>query len=103
MSLLVSAGAGASGCHALGLSLGGKVPRRGSRKLPVRAALVEAKPRPHGLVAVQVVGGDRAEDMQAEARAMARAVNASVYSPEVLSRKYGSRPIQVTSLIIGRF
>ncbi|CAL5331914.1 unnamed protein product [Camellia sinensis] len=33
--------------------------------------------------------------MQAEARAMARAANASVYSPELLSNNYGSRPIKV--------
>lgn len=42
-----------------------------------------------------IVGGDRTEDLQAEARAMARAVNASVYSPEVLAVQYGSRPIKV--------
>lgn len=36
----------------------------------------------------------RANDMQAEARAMERAVNASVYSPQLLSVKYGSRPIK---------
>nr|GMD85857.1 uncharacterized aarF domain-containing protein kinase At1g79600, chloroplastic [Ipomoea batatas] len=40
---------------------------------------------------------DRANDMQAEARAMARAANASVYSPQLLSAKYGSRPIKVLS------
>ncbi|KAL3828846.1 hypothetical protein ACJIZ3_017648 [Penstemon smallii] len=38
---------------------------------------------------------DRADDMQAEARAMARAVNATVYSPDLLAAKYGSRPIKV--------
>lgn len=38
---------------------------------------------------------DRAEDMQAEARAMARAANASVYSPNLLAEAYGSRPIKV--------
>lgn len=42
-----------------------------------------------------IVGGDRTEDLQAEGRAMARAVNASVYSPEVLAVQYGSRPIKV--------
>lgn len=41
---------------------------------------------------------DRANDMQAEARAMARAANASVYSPQLLSAKYGSRPIKVARL-----
>ncbi|GKU88703.1 hypothetical protein SLEP1_g2933 [Rubroshorea leprosula] len=59
-----------------------------------RAALVEARPKANGSVAVQLFRADRAEDLQAEARAMARAANASVYSPELLSRKYGSRPIQ---------
>uniref|UniRef100_A0A5B7BPR4 Protein kinase domain-containing protein n=1 Tax=Davidia involucrata TaxID=16924 RepID=A0A5B7BPR4_DAVIN len=38
---------------------------------------------------------DRTNDMQAEVRAMARAANASVYSPQLLSIKYGSRPIKV--------
>ncbi|MFX6533331.1 hypothetical protein ABTG41_03505, partial [Acinetobacter baumannii] len=33
--------------------------------------------------------------MQAEARAMSRAANASVYSAELLAAKYGSRPIRV--------
>lgn len=40
---------------------------------------------------------DRADDMQSEARAMTRAAGASVYSPEFLSNKYGSRPIKVLS------
>ncbi|XP_021901512.1 protein ACTIVITY OF BC1 COMPLEX KINASE 3, chloroplastic [Carica papaya] len=58
-----------------------------------RAALVEATPRPDGpVLRLQV---DRTEDMQAEARAMARAANASVYSPQLLLSKYGSRPLQV--------
>ncbi|GFP95667.1 uncharacterized aarf domain-containing protein kinase at1g79600 chloroplastic [Phtheirospermum japonicum] len=83
-----------------------------------RAALVEAKPRPvpalnagagriggddNAAGAVLRVGDssyapyirDRADDMQAEAAAMARAVDASVYSPEFLAGKYGSRPIRV--------
>lgn len=38
---------------------------------------------------------DRADDMQAEVAAMARAANASVYSPELLASNYGSRPIKV--------
>uniref|UniRef100_A0A7C9AFS0 ABC1 atypical kinase-like domain-containing protein n=1 Tax=Opuntia streptacantha TaxID=393608 RepID=A0A7C9AFS0_OPUST len=38
---------------------------------------------------------NRADDMQAEARAMARAASASVYSPEMLADKYGSRPLMV--------
>lgn len=36
-----------------------------------------------------------AEDMQAEARAMARAASASTYSPEMIVTKYGSRPFTV--------
>ncbi|XP_022872946.1 protein ACTIVITY OF BC1 COMPLEX KINASE 3, chloroplastic-like [Olea europaea var. sylvestris] len=96
-------------------------------KLP-RAALVEAKPRP---VPATRGGGrlgsggdnvpgtvlrvreesssyalsprDRADDMQAEARAMARAANASVYTPEFLAAKYGSRPIKVMQRAIEIF
>lgn len=82
-----------------------------------RAALVEAKPLPalrpgggrvNGEHAIQVVDSgtelpirsrmDRASDIQAEARAMSRAVNASVYSPELLAARYGSRPIKVRCL-----
>lgn len=33
--------------------------------------------------------------MQAEAKALARAVNATVYSPEMLSTRYGSSPFKV--------
>ncbi|PIN08454.1 putative unusual protein kinase [Handroanthus impetiginosus] len=94
--------------------------RRGRLKgNPPRAALVEAKPRPVPAVTGGSGNGggdnaaltllrvrdsssssvpsfrDRADDMQAEARAMARAANASVYSPELLAAKYGSRPIKV--------
>ncbi|KAK6145045.1 hypothetical protein DH2020_021865 [Rehmannia glutinosa] len=93
--------------------------RRGKGKLvSPRAALVEAKPRP--VPALRSGGGDdnaavavlrvrdsasssspvpsirdRADDMQAEAVAMARAANASVYSAELLAAKYGSRPFKV--------
>ncbi|XP_066362659.1 protein ACTIVITY OF BC1 COMPLEX KINASE 3, chloroplastic-like [Miscanthus floridulus] len=38
---------------------------------------------------------DRAEDLQAESRAMARAAGATVYSPELLAARYGSRPFKV--------
>lgn len=38
---------------------------------------------------------DRADDIQAEAKAMARASNASVYSPDLLALKYASRPFKV--------
>jgi hypothetical protein len=37
---------------------------------------------------------DRAEDLQAEARAMARAAGATVYTPELLAARYGSRPFK---------
>lgn len=33
--------------------------------------------------------------MQAEAKALARAINASVYSPQMLSTRYGSKPFKV--------
>lgn len=72
-------------------------------KATAKAALVEARPRAvpalrksSGSGSMQkVLVGDRTDDLQAEARAMARAANASVYSPELLARKYSSRPIQV--------
>lgn len=84
--------------------------RRKARVLP-RAAIVEA--RPQALPAIkEVTGGnnavpfrrrdssfrDRTGDMQAEARAMTRAANASVYSPELLLVKYGSRPVRVNAV-----
>ncbi|KAJ6708523.1 CADMIUM-TRANSPORTING ATPASE-RELATED [Salix koriyanagi] len=73
------------------------------RAREARAAVVEARPpqaparvmRPAVRDANLIVGGDRTEDLQAEVRAMARAVNASVYSPEDLAVQYGSRPIKV--------
>ncbi|CAK7345927.1 unnamed protein product [Dovyalis caffra] len=74
------------------------------RARAARAAVVEARPPPPPTRVMQpaalrdvklIVGGDRTEDLQAEARAMARAVNASVYSPEALTVQYGSRPIKV--------
>ncbi|XP_051131369.1 protein ACTIVITY OF BC1 COMPLEX KINASE 3, chloroplastic [Andrographis paniculata] len=102
----------------VGASVSGR--RRGGVKgHPLRAALVEAKPRPvpsltggggngaadDGNIPVALVrvrdsssgalSRDRADDIQAEAMAMARAASASVYSPEFLSSKYGSRPIRV--------
>lgn len=73
------------------------------RAREARAAVVEARPPPAPARVIRpavrdanlIVGGDRTEDLQAEGRAMARAVNASVYSPEVLAVQYGSRPIKV--------
>ncbi|XP_047966904.1 protein ACTIVITY OF BC1 COMPLEX KINASE 3, chloroplastic-like [Salvia hispanica] len=74
--------------------------RTGRRRRPPRAALVEAAKPPRSLEEVSVARlrdsfRDRADDMQAEAAAMARAADASVYSAELLSTKYGSRPIKV--------
>ncbi|OIT26144.1 PREDICTED: uncharacterized aarF domain-containing protein kinase At1g79600, chloroplastic [Nicotiana attenuata] len=83
----------------------------GGRKVKLRvtvprAALVEARPQQqvaairdvsNGAGVALQVGRDRAEDMQAEARAMGRAAGASVYSPELLATKYGSRPFKVLS------
>lgn len=69
--------------------------QRTGRRRPPRAALVEAaKPRSLREEEVRLIR-DRADDMQAEAAAMARAADASVYSAELLSTKYGSRPIKV--------
>nr|XP_033514021.1 protein ACTIVITY OF BC1 COMPLEX KINASE 3, chloroplastic isoform X2 [Nicotiana tomentosiformis] len=83
----------------------------GGRKVKLRvtvprAALVEARPQQqvaairdvsNGAGVALQVGRDRAEDMQAEARAMSRAAGASLYSPELLATKYGSRPLKVLS------
>ncbi|KAK2988147.1 hypothetical protein RJ640_020629 [Escallonia rubra] len=92
---------------------GGSLKRR--RKLtvtPPRAALVDARPRPRAPVpavrdsnsnssngaALPVLAvsssRDRTDDMQAEGRAMSRAANASVYSPEFLALKYRSNPFK---------
>ncbi|XVF24439.1 hypothetical protein REPUB_Repub13aG0128000 [Reevesia pubescens] len=93
MSLVVSAGV-----HSLCLQAGKgfSISKPKGYKLGPRAALVETRPKVNGSpLAVRVVGVDRAEDLQAEARAMARAANASIYSPELLASKYGSRPVQV--------
>jgi aarF domain-containing kinase len=105
MSLLVAVGQPFSLCPCGSIQ---KKPCRGVVRLfPIRAALVEAKPRTvpalrdDGPGSGLVLRGDRTDDLQAEARAMARAANASVYSPELLAVKYGSRPIKVfTSLFL---
>ncbi|KAI3517071.1 hypothetical protein L1887_16278 [Cichorium endivia] len=82
------------------------------RAKPLRAALVEeARPRAlppvrgnnniNGAVAGANVSSivpssrDRADDIQAESKALARAINATVYSPELLKFKYASRPFKV--------
>jgi aarF domain-containing kinase len=46
---------------------------------------------------------NRADDIQAEARAMTRAINATLYSPELLASKYGSQRIKVFTLTITFF
>ncbi|XP_061363832.1 protein ACTIVITY OF BC1 COMPLEX KINASE 3, chloroplastic-like isoform X2 [Gastrolobium bilobum] len=68
-----------------------------------RAALAEAAtpssaPSPalrNGSLKVLALPGDRADDLQAEARAMVRAANASVYTPQLVASKYGSQPFKV--------
>ncbi|KAF3944624.1 hypothetical protein ACB098_01G088200 [Castanea mollissima] len=110
MSLVVAVGAGA------GVGIGAGQPfcyrGRSSRRVRLfttRAALVESRPRvvPAAVTVrdgnnnnnnsqlIYRKGLDRAEDIQAEARAMARAANATVYSPQLLALKYNSRPIKV--------
>ncbi|KAJ4843320.1 Protein ACTIVITY OF BC1 COMPLEX KINASE 3, chloroplastic [Turnera subulata] len=79
--------------------------RAGARARTItRAALVEARPTTRLTVpaardtvtnTTASLVAERADDIQAEARAMARAANAPVYSPELLSLKYGSNPIKV--------
>lgn len=70
-------------------------------RLKVLAAVVEATPSTtvpsigNGNNRVLTLPFNRADDLQAEARAMGRAVNATLYSPELLASKYGSQPIKV--------
>ncbi|XP_052188982.1 protein ACTIVITY OF BC1 COMPLEX KINASE 3, chloroplastic isoform X1 [Diospyros lotus] len=107
-SLVVSSAAGAHSLPSCPGAITIRRPKRWTRvRLAPRAALVEAKPQSvpattAGDNVVPVVAGDysfsfrdRTDDMQAEARAMARSANASVYSPELLANKYGARPIKV--------
>lgn len=86
---------------------------RRKTKSIANAALVEARPRAvpalrdgsgssSGSVQRVLVAG-RTDDLQAEAQAMTRAANASVYSPELLARKYSSRPVQVLLAIVHLF
>ncbi|MED6172424.1 Protein ACTIVITY OF BC1 COMPLEX KINASE 3, chloroplastic [Stylosanthes scabra] len=73
-----------------------------------RAALVEATPpspptsaappRPPPQPSVKKVlalPADRADDLQAESRAMARASNATLYTPELIASRFKSRPFKV--------
>ncbi|KAG1338960.1 protein ACTIVITY OF BC1 COMPLEX KINASE 3, chloroplastic [Cocos nucifera] len=84
------------------------------RRHAPRAAIIETRPVPavrtNGRAdeyAIQLVettassaplsiaSRDRSADMQAEARAMSRAANATVYSAQLLATKYGSQPLKV--------
>ncbi|XAR64316.1 Cadmium-transporting ATPase [Bertholletia excelsa] len=87
-------------------------PRLPCKGKKVKAAS-QAEARPQSLSVIRDVAGgssslpvlatefsfpsfsDRADDKQAEVRAMARAASAAVYSPELLTTKYSSRPIKV--------
>ncbi|WOK95868.1 ABC1-like kinase [Canna indica] len=90
-------------------------------RLP-RAAIIEARPStasetdgssgPYGIqlvaeaktpMALAVIPKDNTKDTQAEARAMARAANATVYSPQLLVAKYASKPFKVLSRMLEIF
>ncbi|KAL2336967.1 hypothetical protein Fmac_011413 [Flemingia macrophylla] len=62
-----------------------------------QAALVQAAPSPSAPrhSSIQVVTLSRADDLQAESRAMARAANATLYDPQLIASNYGSQPIKV--------
>lgn len=95
MSLVVSAGG-----HPFYLQAGKgfSISKPKGYKICPRAALVEATPRVNGSpssTSIQVSATDRAEELKAEARALAHAADASVYSPQLLAKKYGSRPVKV--------
>ncbi|KAL8132002.1 hypothetical protein AgCh_007766 [Apium graveolens] len=75
---------------------------------PLHAALAEATntssssnnknavvPIKLGLTSSSSSSIDRTDEMQAEAKALARAVNATIYSPEMLYTRYGSSPFKV--------
>lgn len=98
-------------------------PQRASRQR-LRSALIEARPVPaaktkgggsagRGHYAMElavetqapaaastaplsVISTDRTVDIQAEVRALARAANATVYSPQLLAAKYASQPLRVS-------
>ncbi|KAL9312270.1 Protein ACTIVITY OF BC1 COMPLEX KINASE 3 [Arabidopsis thaliana] len=76
-----------------------------NRRRLARAALVQARPKEDGAAAspspssrpasvVQYRRADLADDLQAEARALGRAIDASIYSPELIARKHGSQPFK---------
>ncbi|XP_073222231.1 protein ACTIVITY OF BC1 COMPLEX KINASE 3, chloroplastic-like isoform X2 [Cicer arietinum] len=68
----------------------------------VAAAVVEATPNSSSVVSVRngtnrvlTLPLNRADDIQAESRAMSRAIDATLYSPQLLASKYGSMPIKL--------
>ncbi|XP_057442248.1 protein ACTIVITY OF BC1 COMPLEX KINASE 3, chloroplastic-like isoform X2 [Lotus japonicus] len=69
-------------------------------QLQARAAVVEATPPPPSSARdrssqVLTLPANRAGELQAEGRAMTRAVNATVYNPQLLASEYGSQPLKV--------
>jgi hypothetical protein len=75
------------------------------KRLKVFAAVVEATPSTtvpsvrNGTNRVLTLPLNRADDLQAESRAMTRAINATLYSPELLASKYGSQRIKVFTFV----
>ncbi|KAI3822095.1 hypothetical protein L1987_09676 [Smallanthus sonchifolius] len=65
---------------------------------PVRGSNISNGAVPEANIGVSSIvssSRNRAEDIQAESKASVSAVNASVYSPELLKFKYASRPFKV--------
>jgi len=72
-------------------------------RLTPQAALVQAPPSPSAPrdnSSIQLLTLSRANDLQAEARAMSRAANATVYNPQLIASMYGSQPVKVFSLTL---
>ncbi|KAL2337566.1 hypothetical protein Fmac_012012 [Flemingia macrophylla] len=73
-----------------------------------RGALIEATPpssdssssQRNGSFKALALPQTRVNDLQAEARAITRATNASVYTPQLLASKYGSQPLKVVGRAI---
>ncbi|XP_027334688.1 protein ACTIVITY OF BC1 COMPLEX KINASE 3, chloroplastic-like [Abrus precatorius] len=96
------------------IPIGKRIPRRrfSSRtslthmRLNPQAALVQAVPSStlssprDGSSQVLTLPVDRANELQAEARAMARASNATLYTPQLVASKYGSQPFKVVQRTI---
>ncbi|RDX94601.1 Protein ACTIVITY OF BC1 COMPLEX KINASE 3, chloroplastic [Mucuna pruriens] len=85
------------------IPLSKRVPRRrfsdrtAHRRFTPQAALVQAAPSSSSPRdnSIQVLTLSRANDLQAEAKAMARAANATLYNPQLVASKYGSQPVKV--------